>query len=276
VSSTTVSTDDSSDVSPDAGPLAPRARDELEPTLAPRARARARLFLLLAAVAVWCLPWLGEATGAQRTGAAGALALAGAWGVAAVLLLARTRRDLLLGEAAVSFALAGLVTVLVATGHPWIVGADRRAVLLPVFGPLALLAALDLGTRAAGAAVGVEVAVVRAIVAFLAALAHFVAGDPVPAGAALVLALLPAASAVPRTARGARRALEGVAFVLAVALFLAPELRAAIAPLPASAAAPTVAAFLHRLLGIGLGILAGIGIGAPEPTAGATDLPTAS
>lgn len=254
-------------------PAGPLPRDPLAPTLAPRARARGRLFLLIAAVGVWCLPWIGEATGAQRTGAAGALALAGAWGVAAVLLLARTRRDLLLGEAAVSFAVAGLLTVLVATGHPWIVGPERRDLLLPVFGPLALLAALDLSTRARGAAVGVEVPVVRAVAAFLAALAHFVANDRLAAGAALLLALLPAASALPRTARGARRALEGVAFVLAAALFLAPELRAAIAPLPASAAAPTVSAFLHRLLGIGLGVVAGIGLGAPEATDPATRLP---
>ncbi len=256
--------------------VAPPARDVLEPTLAPRSRARARLFLLLAAVVVWCLPWLGEATGAERTGAAGALALAAAWGVAAVLLLARTRRDLLLGEAAVSLAVAGLVTVLVATGHPWIVGSDRRAVLVPIFGPLALLAALDVATRVRGAAVGIEVAVVRAAAALVAALAHFVAGDPLPAGAALVLALLPAASAIPKTARGARRALEGVAFVLAAAFFLAPEIRAAVAPLPSSAAAPTVAAFLHRLLGIGLGILAGIGLGSPERADGGAAASTAS
>ena len=238
--------------------------DADEPTPPARARARTRLLVLSGAIAIWNLPWIGDLAGSGRTGPAGAVALVLGFGLALVALVARTRRDLLCGEAAVSFALAGLVTMLVATSHPWIAGPDRRAVLVPIFGPLALLAALDLVTRARGVSVGAEVSVVRAAAALVAALANFVVLDPVPAGAALLLALLPAAAALPRTARAARRALEGVAFGGAVLLFLAPEIHDAVAPTTRLLTTPTVWAFLHRLSGIGLGVLTGIAIFLPE------------
>jgi hypothetical protein len=239
-------------------------RDLAEPTSPPASRARARLLLVLAAAAVWCLPWLGDATGVERTGAAGALPIAALWALGAVLLLAARRRGLLLGEAGSSAAIALVVAILVALAHPWLPGPDRRATLLPVFAGLFALAALDLGARARGAAVGIEVPFVRGVAAAVAAVALVVASAWIPAAACLVLALLPLAASLPHRARVARRALELVAFLLAAALFLAPEHRAAVAPLPASGAAPTVAAFLHRLLGIALALLAGIGVYDPE------------
>ncbi len=239
-------------------------RDADEPTSPAFARARTRVVLLCLAVGIWCLPFIGDLTGADRTGAAGALALAAGFGLAAAALLARTRRDLLCGEAVTSLAFAGLVLVLVATAHPWVPGPDRRAVLVPIFGPLALLALLDFVTRVRRVAVGIEVGVVRMACALVAAIACALARDGVAAGAALFLAMLPAAAALPVTARTARRALEGASFVAAVGLFLAPELHDALAPPSIALAAPTVWAFLHRLAGIGLGILAGVGIASPE------------
>ena len=239
-------------------------RDVDEASPPARARARTRMLLLSFGAAIHCLPYIGDLSGAERTGAAGSLALVAGFGLAALALLARARRDLLCGEAATSLAIAGLTLVLVATGHPWVEGPERRAVLVPIFGPLALLAILDLVMRARGVSVGIEVGVVRAAAALVAAVALLLAHDPVPAGVALFLAILPAVAALPRTARAARRGLEVAAFLAAAALFLAPELHAALAPPMLSLAAPTVWAFLHRLIGIGLGLLAGIGIAFPE------------
>lgn len=244
-------------------PLA-HVRDPDEDTPPAPGRARARYLLALVGVGLLGLPFLGDLTGADRTGAAGALALVASLGLAAVALLGRTRRDLVLGEAIVSFALAGFVTLLVATSHPWIPGPDRRVVLIPIFGPLALLAALDVVTRARGIARGIEVPVVRALAALLAAIAHFVALDAIPAGTALFLAILPAAAAVPSRARDARRALEAAATLAAVALYFGSEIHDAIVPTTLFQAAPTVWAFLHRLAALGLAVLAAIAILRPE------------
>ena len=156
------------------------------------------------------------------------------------------------------------MTALAATAHPWIPGPARGAVLLPIFGPLALLAALDFATRASGATAGIEVAVVRAASALVAAIGCALARDGISAGTALFLAILPTVAALPRGARLARRGLEGAAFVAAAVLFLAPELHDAIFSTVRSLEAPTVWAFLHRLAGIGLGTLAGISVGSPE------------
>lgn len=249
--------------------LASASRDVDEASSPSHSLARTRVVLLCLAVGIWSLPFIGELTGADRTGAPGALALAAGFGLAAVALLARTRRDLLCGEALISLALAGLVTGLVATAHPWISSRDLRIVgrdllLVPIFGSLALLALLDFVTRVRGVAVGIEVGVVRTGSALVAALSSAIAGDGVSTCAALFLAILPAAASCPRRAREARRALEGAALVAAVVLFLAPEIHDAIAPPMLSLEAPTVWAFLHRLAGIALGLLTGISVWSPE------------
>lgn len=245
-------------------PVSTAVRALEEGTAPVRPRARLRLILTCAAVGLTSLPFIGDLSGFDRTGVAGVLAPMAGFGLAATALLARTRRDLLLGESAISSVIAGLVLLLAATAHPWIPGPERRAVLVPIFGALALLALLDFTTRLQRVAVGVEVGAVRIVAALVAAVACQLAHDPIPAGAALVLALLPAGAALPRHARAARRSLEVVAFLAAAALFLAPELQDAISPPRLAIAAPTVWAFLDRLAGIGLGLLAGLSVAFPE------------
>ena len=235
------------------------------------ARARARLALVLVGLGLWLLPWLGAERGPARAGAPAALGFAFAWGTAATALLARTRRGLLVGEALTSALVAGTLAALVALHHPWLPGPDRTATLLPIFGPLAALGVLDAVSRLRRPALGGEVAAIRATAALLCAGALWVAADPLPAVVAVVLALAPAAVVRPVTARGARRGLEALALLAAVALFLAPEAHGWLVAPPVSPESPTVWAFLHPLVAVALAALAVRGLLLPE----GADAPTA-
>jgi len=220
-------------VSAAAVPLAPAAPDVAASLAAPTVpvvvRARARLIVVALGRVVWMLPWRSDGTtGPALTGAPALLGFVVVWGLAATALLARTRRGLLVGEAVTSAAVAVAMTALVVAPHPWLPPPDRSATCLPIFGPLAALALLDAVSRLRRPPLGAEVAVIRAVTALLCAGALFVAWDPLPAAVAAGLALAPLAVVGPATARGARRALEGVALVGAVVLFLAPEFHPAV------------------------------------------------
>lgn len=241
-------------------------------------RARTRLFLLAACVGIWLLPWAGSETGPVRSGAAAALSLLAAWGLGATTLLARTRRGLAVGEAATSAALASLVTILVVAHHPWLPGPDRRATWAPIFGPLALMALLDLVTLVRRVPGVRAIAVLRIGSALVAAAALFVALEPLPAAVALFLAAGPAVASFSRDARSARRGLEALLLLAAVGCFLAPEAQSLLGVSPESGESPTPWAFLWRLLTIALGLFALRGVILPEGGAleGATPVPPAS
>lgn len=225
-------------------------------------RSRARLAVVLALAGLQLLPWLGAATGAARCGAVAALPLVVLLGLAATLLLARTRRGLVVGEAAASGALAAMVAVLVATGHPWLSAPDRAATWVPIFGPLALLGLLDAVTRARSDGIRREVAVLRGGAALVAGGALFVGLEILGAVAALWIAGAAWLANAPRSARAARRGLEVATVVAAVLLFLAPELSGgAQGPVAETA---TVWAFLHRVLCVALALLGVRGVIWPE------------
>jgi hypothetical protein len=245
-----------------SGPV-PGALDEATP--APVVRARWRLVALLAAAGLYLLPWHGAATGAERAGAAAALALLASWGVTATSLLARTRRGVRAGEAATCAAVAATVLWLVVSRHPWLPGPDRRATLVPVFGPLAVLAVLDLLSLARRVPVGAGVAGIRAGAALLAAAALLVAGQAFAAGVAAFLWAAPVATAFVPTARDARRALDVVALLVAFALFAAPEIQASLVPPAPSVEVGTLWAFLHRVVAVVVAVGAFRGIFWPDP-----------
>lgn len=186
----------------------------------PAPRAWLRLGVLLAMGVLWLLPWvevqaLGTGLRTPEAGAArtGAVALAGlivAWGLGLTVGLARTRGGLRAGEAFTACALAGAVSLLLFLEHPWIPGGDRRAGWLPVFLPLALLAALEGVTRLRAPASGGEVAAVRMGAGLFAA--GTLAADERWLLAALAgwVALAPLLFLRVRTAGGARRAIEAL------------------------------------------------------------------
>lgn len=233
-----------------------------EPSPAAAGRARARLAVVLALSGLQLLPWLGAATGAARCGAAAALPLLALLALSAALLLARTRRGLVVGEAASAGALAAAITALVAGGHPWLLAPDRAATWVPIFGPLALLGLLDAATRARSDALRREIAVLRGGAALVAGGALFVGLEVLGAVAALWIAGTAWLCNAPRSARGARRGLELATVVAAVLLFLAPEL--SIHGHGPVAEAATVWAFLHRLLCVALALLGVRGVIWPE------------
>ena len=210
------------------------------------------------------LPWLGAETGPARSGAPAALALVACWGLAATALLARTRRGLLIGEAATTAAVAALLTWLVAEHHPWLPGPDRRATWVPIFGPLALLALLDLASHLRPRGLGREIAAIRAAAALIAAGALLVALEPLPALVALFASVAPVAVAFAPTARAARRAVEALSLAAAAALFAAPDFHRALLPPSTSAEVATLAAFVYRLLAVALVVLAVRGLVVPE------------
>ena len=203
-------------MTPDPLPVPISAGDALPAGRLPRLR----LVLLALLAGAWVLPWLGDENGPDRTGAVGALALAAAWGLAATALLAKTRRQLAIGEAATSCAVATLMTWLVVSRHPWLSGPDQRASWVPIFGPLAALSALDLVVRITRPSAGIEVTVIRAGAAIVAGFSLIVALQGVPAGVALWVGLAPVAVHWPKTARGAVRGREALALLAAAALFL--------------------------------------------------------
>jgi hypothetical protein len=236
-----------------------------EPTPAPVARARWRLAALLVAAGLYLLPWHGAATGAERAGAAAALALLASWGLAATSLLACTRRGVRAGETATCAAVAATVLWLVASRHPWLPGPDRRATLVPVFGPLAVLALLDLLALLRRVPVGAGVAGIRAGAALVAAAALLVAGQGLPAGVAAFLCVSPVATAFAPGARDARRGLDAVALLAAFALFAAPEIQRALVPPAPSVEVETLWAFLHRVVAVVIAVGAFRGVCWPEP-----------
>ena len=244
-----------------AVPLAPRLD---EPTVAPAPRARLRLAVLAVTAGIWMLPWLGAETGPARSGAPAALALVACWGLAATALLARSRRGLLLGEAATSAAVAALLTWLVAGHHPWLPGPDRRATWVPIFGPLALLALLDLASHLRPRGLGREIAAIRAAAALIAAGALLVALEPLPALVALFASVAPVAVAFAPTARAARRAVEALSLAAAAALFAAPDLHRALMPPSPSVELPTIWPWLYYILSIALVAISVWGVVVPE------------
>lgn len=225
-------------------------------------RSRGRLAVVLALSGLQLLPWLGASTGAARCGAAAALPLVSLLGLSVTLLLARSRRGLVVGEAASAGAVAGAIAALVATGHPWLDAPDRAATWVPIFGPLALLGLLDAVTRARSDAIRREVAVLRGGAALVAGGALFVGLEVLGAVAAVWIAGSAWLGNAPRSARVARRGLELASLVAAVLLFLAPELSGSIQGPVAETA--TVWAFLHRLLCVALALLGLRGVIWPE------------
>lgn len=249
-----------------------------EPSPPPVARSRLRLVLLLALLAAWSLPWLGREPGSARTGAAAVLSLAAAWGLAVVARFSRTRKGLATGETVVGIVVAGIATWLIAVHHPWIPGPDRRQAWVPIFGPLAALAALDLSIRLRrlpeSGAMGREITAIRAGSALVAAAALFVALEPLAAATAAFLGVMPALVHWARTARGARRAIEALSLAAALVLAGAPEAHAVLVPSADSGELLSVWAYVWRVLSGALAVVAAAGLFAPEdrravPIAGA-------
>jgi hypothetical protein len=230
-----------------------------------RRAARIRLVLLVLCLGAWCLPW-AEAfprdgdpvarteAGAARTGAPAALAFVAAFGLGATAALARTRRGLAFGEAATCAAVGGAVTALLATSHPWLPAADRRATWVPIFLPLALMALLDVFARRRGG-IGREVTAIRAASGLLAGAALVVGLQPVPAAAALFLGVSPALSLAAAREDGARRALAALTAAACAALALAPEILHAIAPPPPAIRETVLWEYVFRLFAFAAAIL---------------------
>ncbi len=200
---------------------------------APPARAWARLALLALLAGAWLLPWadvqrvsdgLAEReAGTARTGAVGFSALVVLWGLSLTALCAGTRRGLLAGEAFTSGTLALAVAGLLALGHPWVPGGEQRAGWLPVFGPLALLALLDGGARLVAARAG-EITWVRVGAGVFVAASLASDAQWLPAALAGWIALAPLAFLPRRGAAAARRGLEGLLTLAALAAGFAPTL----------------------------------------------------
>lgn len=201
-----------------------------------------RLALVLALAVVWLLPWadtLSPTTGAtqtqrgaERTGMAGLSALLVLWGLLLTTHMARTRRGVLAGEAFTHALLAGLVTLLLALEHPWLAAGERAAAWLPVFAPLALLAALDGATRLSSARTGCEITAVR-VGAGLFAAASLAAGKAwLPAALAAWIAGAPLVFLAGRSRAAAGRALEGLLVGGALGAGFAPALQRLLVRMP--------------------------------------------
>ncbi|MGE0193347.1 MAG: hypothetical protein AB7T63_15050 [Planctomycetota bacterium] len=199
------------------------------------ARDRLRLILLLVLVLVWVLPSWGRAQvgdgfreqiGALRTGAAAALGLLILGGLAATSLLARTRTALRAGLAATHAVVAAVMTVLLLIEHPWVPGGALRSAWVPVFAPLALLAALDAWRSAIDPDHGDLLGWARALSGLFAAGAFYVASAPIPAGVAAWLGLGGFAALRAGSARGVRRVLETLVVLAGLVAGGAPQLQA--------------------------------------------------
>lgn len=255
-----------SDAPGEPGALVAALAEVSEP---PRTRARARLVLLCAALAIWTFPWRSDgAKGGALTGASALVSFLAVWALAAAALLARTRKGLLVGEAVASAVAALAMAALVHEPHPWLPGADRSATCLPIFAPLCALALLDAASRLRRVPLGGEVAAIRGATAFLCAGALFVADDLLPAVVALLLAAAPLLVARPATARGARRGLEALALLYALGLFLAREVHPRLSPRGAGFAAEVETAthwpFVFFLVTAAVVVLSGRGVLIPE------------
>ena len=203
-----------------------------------RGRDMLRLVLLLALLLLWVIPnWTTarsagsgyrEVIGAVRTGAFAALALVVLWGLSATSLLTRRRRGMRAGMAWTHALTAGLMAALLFVEHPWIPGGDARAAWVPVFAPLALLAALDAWRTQVDLRHGSALALFRALGGIFAAVAFYVAGHPVPAGVAAWLGLSGLAVLGAGNALSNRRRIELLLFLAALVAGAAPHLHDAL------------------------------------------------
>ena len=244
-------------------PPIPATGDEPSPPAI--VRSRVRLFALALAAVASAFAWYGSERGLDRTRAPGAFALAAAWGFAATLRLARTRRGLATGAAATDAVVAALATALVATGHPWLPSAELRPTWIPIFGPLAALGLLDALVRWRRLGGG-EVAAIRGVAAFVAAGAFVVAWQPVPATVALVLGASPFAVLLPKTAKAVRRGIEALAAASTAALFLAPSAARLLGGVPDTGEPPTIWAFLFSwVFAFAAFAASAVGVFQPEP-----------
>jgi hypothetical protein len=207
----------------------------LLPALPVRGRDRLRLVLVLGLLALWVLPpWAraqvgdghSDQIGAVRTGATAALALLVLGGLTATSMAASTLAGLRAGVAVTHALIAAVTTVLLLLEHPWLPGGALRSAWVPVFAPLALLAALDAWRAAVDPDHGDLLAVARTAAGLFAAAALYVADAPIPAGIAAWLGLGGLALVRATTARGARRALEALVLVAALLAGAAPQVQA--------------------------------------------------
>jgi len=209
---------------------------------APPGGAQARLVLLLALAVTWLLPWADvldplrgtplTQAGAARTGVVALGALVLLWGLSLTVLLARTRAGLFAGEAFSAAGLSVVACVLLVSEHPWLATGERAAALLPVFAPLGLLAVLDGAMRLRSSGSGGEISAVRVGAGVFAAASLL--ADEAPAAAALACAASagPLLFLVGRGAPAARRALEGLITLAALAAGFAPTLQRQLSLVP--------------------------------------------
>jgi hypothetical protein len=211
----------------------------VSPTLpVPRAGAYARLVLVPLLALAWILPWADASepvrglvvtqVGATRTGLPGLAALALLWGWSLTAVCARTRAGAQAGEAFSAAGLAAGVSVLLLLEQGWLPTAERGRALLPVFVPLALLAAIDGLLRWTSARRGVapdgSVSAVRVATGVFTAGA-LVADDAYgPAGLAFAIAAGPLAFLVGTSGSAARRSLDLLLTLGALAAGFAPTL----------------------------------------------------
>jgi hypothetical protein len=199
-------------------------------------RVPARLGLVLLLAVAWLLPWAdvldavtGRAvreTGAARLGGVGPAVLVVLWGLALATLCGRTRRGLQAGEAFSAAALAAMTAGLLLAGHPWITGGRvQQDAWLPIFLPLAALAALDGWTRLASPATGSEITAVRVAAALFAAGALAADRQALLAGIAGWIGAAPLAFLLGRGGPAARLVLEALIVVAALTAGFAPTLR---------------------------------------------------
>jgi hypothetical protein len=257
---------------PQDGPVA--ISEEPPPSRPVAWRDGARAAGLLAMLAVWTLPpWvhvraggtLREASGPARTGVLAALALVAMAGLCLTSLLARRARGLRAGGALTSTALALVTTGVLLAGAAWIPGGDLRQAWVPVFAPLALLAALDAALAALRPQAGHAVSVIRAGAALFAAGTLFVDGSWIPACIALWLGLEPLAWLRLGTAREARRGLEASLLAAALVAAAAPWLEPAlVGAAPVAGTGFTVPVCAWGLLALALAASAVHGLARPE------------
>jgi hypothetical protein len=210
------------------------ARPSPEAPPPPGARLGVRLGLVLALAAAWLAPWADvqesgtglteRETGAARTGAVALGALVVLWGLSLGSLAAHSRRGLMAAEAFSSAALAAVVGALLLAAHPWVLGDEHRAKWLPIFLPLAALAALDGWTRLRTPATGCEITAVRVAAGLFAGVALAADGHALAGVLAAWVAVAPLPFLLGRSGHAARLTVEGLVLVAALAAGLAPAL----------------------------------------------------